>query len=224
MSKWIIGVDEAGRGSLIGEMIVAGYAVKVSDLDKLVELGVRDSKELSRASRRELYRILASMGVYTVYPVPPERIDSENLVDLTEEAIIAVIGYLGARIGVSGIERITIDKYGRERGLKTAIRGLGCDCRIVVEEKADSRYPEVSAASIIAKHVRDERIRVLRSIYGVRGSGYPGDRETVEWVMEVLSRGNRLPIIRYSWETLEGTGYRIRKYKGRRLRTLDEFL
>ena len=224
MVKWLVGVDEAGRGSLIGEMMVAGYAVRSDHVELLVDMGVRDSKEMSRDERREAYRALATLGVFTVYPVPPERIDSENLVSLTEEAIIAVIGYIDARIGLFNVDRITIDRYGRERGLRTAIREMGCDCKVVIEEKADKRYPEVSAASIIAKHVRDERIRVLRRIYGVRGSGYPGDRETVQWVMDVLSRGYRPPIIRYSWETLEGTGYRVRKYRGRRIRSLDEFL
>ncbi len=92
-----------------------------------------------------------------------------------------------------------------------------------MEPKADSRYPVVSAASIIAKVIRDRRIDVLRSMYGVKGSGYPADPETREWVMKVLSSGMRPPIIRYSWSTLEGTDAFVKKVK-RSGRTLEDFM
>ncbi len=92
-----------------------------------------------------------------------------------------------------------------------------------MEPYADSKYPVVSAASIIAKVVRDRRIDVLRSLYGVEGSGYPADESTVRWVMDVIRRGERPPIIRYSWGTLKGTGAYVEKAKRAR-RTLKDFM
>jgi len=219
-NKYVIGVDEAGRGSLIGEMIVAGYMINEEDLDLLKEIGVKDSKELSREARRRIYRELANIGSYTIEPIPPSLIDKRSLTSITEEAISRIVYRLSRGVDPDCIKRITIDRYGKVRRLRSMLYGMGIYSRVIVEEKADSKYIEVSAASIIAKHVRDERIRVLSILYGVRGSGYPSDPRTVEWVMNVLGRGERPSIIRYSWGTLEGTGLRVRK--GRR--SLEDFM
>lgn len=215
-------MDEAGRGSLVGEMIVAAVAVPLDEASLLYEEGVRDSKELTPQARARLYRMIASRYPFAVAHVTPREIDSEDLTRLTERAIERAVTRVLPRVeGV--VERIVIDRYGKPRLLTYLLRRLGFHGRIVVEEKADARYPEVSAASVVAKHVRDARIRVLRSLYGVEGSGYPSDPRTVEWVLEIVSRGERPPIIRYSWGTLEGTGARVKK-KTRARTTLEDFL
>jgi ribonuclease HII len=75
---------------------------------------------------------------------------------------------------------------------------------IIAENKADSTYPVVSAASIIAKVARDEEIERLRKEFGVRGSGYPSDEETIAWMKEYLDKHKKFPekgLVRYSWET-----------------------
>lgn len=203
-------------------MIVAAVAVPVEEARLLVEEGVRDSKELSPEARARLYRVIASRYPFAVSHVSPREIDSKDLTRLTESAIERAVSRLLPRLE-GPVERIAIDRYGRPRLLHYKLRRLGFRGRIVVEEKADSRYPEVSAASIVAKHVRDARIRVLRSLYGVKGSGYPSDPRTVEWVLEVVGRGERPPIIRYSWGTLEGTGARVKKKPPGRT-TLEDFL
>ena len=219
-----VGVDEAGRGSLVGEMIVAIYAAREDTLPLLEEMGVRDSKELTPGRRRELYKSLARLAPFVVVPVPPWDIDRRNLVDLTEEAIIKGAGILAGRLSGCKVARITVDRYGSPRRIGLARRLLGCECPVVVEEKADARYLEVSAASIVAKHVRDERIRALRSLYGVEGSGYPSDPRTLEWLDRVLSTGLKPPIIRYSWGTLEEYGLRVKKERSRRSRSLEDFM
>ncbi len=219
--RWVIGVDEAGRGSLVGEMIVAAVAVPLDEISYLVEEGVRDSKVLTPQARARLYHLIASRYPFAVAHVTPSEIDSTNLTRLTESAIEKAVSLVLPRVeGV--VERIVVDRYGRPRLLHYKLRRLGFRGRILVEEKADSRYPEVSAASIVAKHVRDSRIRVLRSMYGVRGSGYPSDPRTVEWVLETIARGERPPIIRYSWGTLEGTGARVKKKTSGKT-TLEDF-
>ncbi len=219
--EYAVGVDEAGRGSLVGEMIVAGYAVPITMLDTLVDMGVRDSKELTPASRRRLYRSLAGLGIFSVHPVPPGRIDSRNLASLTEEAIYHVLRRITSRIDPRCVARLVIDRYGTPRRIAGEVARLGVKARPVVEEKADARYPEVGAASIIAKHVRDTRIEVIRRLYGIEGSGYPSDPRTVESVMRILSSGRRLPVVRYSWGTLRGT--RFYKPK-RRTGSLEDFM
>jgi ribonuclease HII len=75
---------------------------------------------------------------------------------------------------------------------------------LVVENFADQTYPIVSAASIIAKVERDREIERLRRKFGFKGSGYPSDERTIEWMREYVSKHKKFPereLIRFSWET-----------------------
>ncbi|MEB3816455.1 MAG: ribonuclease HII [Desulfurococcales archaeon] len=206
--KVVVGVDEAGRGSLVGEMFVAGFAAPPEVAERLVEIGVKDSKLLSPDSRSRLYRRICRLGMISVVTVPPEAIDRENLTVLTERAILRIIRNLSERLGgIEWIAAIEIDRYGKPRILPSELERMGFRGLLVIEEKADRRYPHVAAASIVAKHLRDTRIRVLASLYGVSGSGYPSDPRTVEWVRKQLEAGSRPPIVRYSWSTLRRYGF-----------------
>ncbi|GAB6148495.1 ribonuclease HII [Stetteria hydrogenophila] len=226
----MIGVDEAGRGSLVGEMMVAAFAVEKEKLGLLERLGVNDSKKLTPRERERLYWELARIGKFVVVPVRPREIDERNLNELTGDAVVTGLGILKRRLQGRPVERIVIDKFGSSHGLELRVRRLGYHAPVILEEKADEKYLEVAAASIIAKRTRDVRISVLRKMYGVEGSGYPSDPRTVSWVLRVIESGHRPPVIRYSWSTLKGTEAYVRKGKmtsgkgrgGRR--TLDEFL
>ena len=222
---WLVGVDEAGRGSLVGEMIVAALAVPESDIPLLVEEGVRDSKTLSPAARRRLYRLLSKRYPFAAVPVTPSEIDSENLNTLTARAAAKAVGVLAARLGgYTRICRVTVDKFGDPSRLILMLRRQGYRGPIVVEPRGDARYPEVSGASIIAKHVRDARVRVLSSMYGVEGSGYPSDPRTISWLERVLRSGSIPPVVRRSWDTLRGTPFYVEKKKaGKSKVTLEDF-
>ena len=223
MEAWVAGADEAGRGSLVGDMMVAVFAVPESLLKSLADMGVRDSKALSPSARERIYWRLVEVGRIAVVPVPPSLIDSRNISLLTEEAIYrAMVSISRSGLPLHCIRRLVVDRYGKPRMLAQLLASTGYRGAIIVEAKADERYVEVAAASIIAKHIRDTRLKVLRSIYGVRGSGYPSDRETVEWVREVAASDKRHPAIRYSWGTIGGSGRAEKERAGPR--SLDEFM
>jgi ribonuclease HII len=212
-----VGVDEAGRGSIVGEMFVAAYAIPIGCEEVLTQLGVRDSKELTPRSRASLYKSLVRIGRVCVSTVSPREIDSDNLNKLTENSMLRSILCLARNVGgIDKIKVIIIDKFGVPKKLPRELKERGFRGLLVIEEKADARYPVVAAASIVAKHLRDTRMKVLRSIYGVPGSGYPSDARTMEWVRSQLKRGARPPIIRYSWSTLREFGYGMKR-KGERL-------
>ncbi len=225
MTGVVIGVDEAGRGSLVGELIVVAFAMREDSLGVLEDLGVRDSKELSRERRASLYRALARLGIFAVAAISPADIDAYNINELEAAKAAEVVARLSKLVNASrGV--VIVDKFGDVSRLKKLVeREVGGGFTVVVEEKADARYPIVAAASIIAKHLRDTRISVLSKIYGVEGSGYPSDERTIEWVKRVLERGEKPPIIRYSWYTVKKLGGPWVKKTGKvKSRSLDEFI
>ncbi len=209
-----IGIDEAGRGSLVGEMIVAAIAIPAGLSYTLREMGVRDSKVLTPGKRAKLYRELSRFPFATV-PVRPAEIDRENLNVLTARAAARAFEIVSSRIGgPEHVCRVIVDKFGNPSKLIAYLRLAGYRGPIIAEEKADARYPEVSAASIIAKHVRDARIRVLHALYGVEGSGYPSDPRTLRWLRRSLASGSLPPVVRRSWDTLRGTPFYVDKKRG----------
>ncbi len=219
-----IGVDEAGRGSLIGELFVVAFAMFDGDEMFLIDLGVRDSKKLSPSKRAELYKVLRTWP-FEVRSITPRDIDLYNINELELNAVFDVLKALALRLGKEfNVARIVVDKFGNVKPrLYEMLAHLDFRGSLIVEEDADDSYVEVSAASIIAKHLRDRRLQVLKAVYGVEGSGYPGDPRTLRWLEETLKSGSKPPIVRYSWATLEKFGLRVRKTK-LAFKTLDEYL
>lgn len=222
-----VGIDEAGRGPLLGPMVVAAVAAPASVFEELREAGVRDSKELSRHRREELYRLIVSKASYVgaVY-VPPETIDSVNLNTLERDTFAYLLSRILGILG--GVEHVFVDAVGSPRKIVEALRRTGYRGTVTAEPGADRRYVEVSAASIVAKVLRDRAIDELREKYGVRGSGYPTDPETLSWLREAYARSPRQPppFIRRSWGTLRRLApgwYRPKTIHGGGQVTLDYF-
>ncbi|MCX8195719.1 MAG: ribonuclease HII [Acidilobaceae archaeon] len=219
-----MGVDEAGRGSLVGELVVVAIAIPAENAEELKAAGVKDSKELSPARRRELYGFLKGFPFFAV-PISPREIDRYNINVLEERAIIRALKGLKGIVGPSfSTSRIVIDKFGQPRMLRQELRDMGFRGELVVTAGADESYVEVAAASIVAKYLRDARIRVLSSLYGIEGSGYPHDHKTLEWLRRTIASGKKPEIIRYSWSTLELFGIKVPKKGESSRKTLDEFM
>ncbi|ABP94836.1 MULTISPECIES: ribonuclease HII [Metallosphaera] len=193
-----IGIDEAGRGCLIGPMVVVGVALNERSIVALKQSGVKDSKKLTRKKREELFDLILSEseGV-AVAKALPEEIDNNNLNSLTYTKVIEIIDALSWL----NPEVVTVDKVGKEIEVIRAIEDLGFKPNVV--HKADELFVEASSASIVAKVIRDRLIESLKKEFGDFGSGYPSDRKTVQWVLDLVSRGEEPPnIIRRSWKLL----------------------
>ncbi len=208
-----LGVDEAGRGSLVGDMFVAGVALADGLEEALLEAGVRDSKSLGRSRRRELLLdVIRLSDLIVVSRVVPEDIDRGNLNDLELRAVERILKH--ARSRRVALSRIVVDEIaGRKEALERFARKLFPDAEVVMKPKADREFVQVSAASIVAKCLRDEFARILSSWYGEFGSGYPSDPRTVRWLEATLSAGTLPGCVRRSWRTLRRA----------RSRALDEF-
>jgi len=204
MRVFVGGIDEAGRGPVIGPMVMA-IAV-IDDMDKLKNIGVRDSKELSPQGRSRLLNVLRSILTYMDYEViEPETIDRYVYLNALNklEAEVAV-KLIGRALRIVNLVRVYIDspdpnakRYG------DLIRRSVGSVEVISMNKADKLIPIVSAASIIAKVTRDSIIEELHREYGDFGSGYPSDPRTIgflrNWVRE---HGDLPPIVRRSWSTI----------------------
>jgi ribonuclease HII len=198
----VVGVDEAGRGSLVGDMFVAAVAVRRDRVYELLALGVRDSKSLSRERRALIApRVLEVAEAAVVCRVTPEEIDRENLNDLEVRAVERIARQLKAR-GLAVGEVVVDEVAGRARDIEVAVHRYYPEARVAVVPKADRDYPVVAAASIVAKFLRDKHVELLSRVYGEIGSGYPSDPRTLEWLRRVRSSGELPSCVRRSWKTV----------------------
>jgi ribonuclease HII len=201
----VAGVDDAGRGAVIGPLVIAGVLMEENELPKLKKLGVRDSKLLS-PSRREMLavEIRQIAQKHTVMKLSPQEIDKvvetgrklHRLNRLEAQTMAKVIETLKPDIAYVDASDVLEERFGHH-----IQECLPFKVRIVSEHKADRTYPIVSAASIIAKVERDKEIAELTQKYGNLGCGYPTDPKTVHFLQQYLEKFSEYPdFVRKSWK------------------------
>ena len=198
----ICGVDDAGRGSMIGPMVIAGISIEKKNIPKLRKLGVRDSKKLSPKKRELLYKeIIKLVDDYHVIRIPPKTIDKyvfeHNLNHLEAKKMAEVITNLKPQLSYVDSCDVNASRFGRE------ISDLAGKSKVRSYHYADSRFVVVSDASIIAKVSRDRSITRLNKNINF-GSGYPSDKKSVTYVKKLVSSKKPLPSsIRKSWKPVQ---------------------
>ena len=200
----ISGIDEAGRGCILGPMVIAGVAIPHEKEAEFRKMGVKDSKQLTPAKREELARKIEGMGNIVILEVAACKIDNYKAQGISLNRLEAIkfaeILHIQKphRAFIDGPD-VNLPKF--HSHLKT-MAPEGID--LVIEHFADSKYPVVGAASIIAKVERDRKIEELRKEYGNIGSGYTHDPVTVQWLEEWMKTHAKLPdCARHSWITAE---------------------
>lgn len=200
VSTVICGVDEAGKGSVLGPMVIAGVGVKSPDV--FLEIPVKDSKKLSPAAREALYEQIKKHCRIATVVIDAHEIDTLRR-EMTLNTVVArahadVIRRISPEVAYVDACDVNAARYG-----KTVGEYLGRSCEIVSEHHADDKFPVVSAASIIAKVTRDRAIIRLAKTYGTIGSGYPSDPVTIAYLSAYIDE-NRIPppIARKSWKTV----------------------
>ena len=199
--RMFCGVDEAGKGAVLGPMVIAAVGSDHEDL--LPGIGIKDSKQLSPEKRDSLYEEITSTCSTALRVVSAGEIDtareSMTLNVLLARLHAAVITDLSPTLAYVDACDVIAERHGH-----MVSNFLGCECRIVAEHHADESFPLVSAASIVAKVVRDREIELLNAKYGNIGSGYPSDQRTVDFLSAVIQRSGKPPeFARASWKTVE---------------------
>ena len=197
----ICGVDEAGRGSMLGPLVVAGITISKSKIKLLKKLGVRDSKKLSPAAREYLYKkIIETVDDYHVIRIPPRVIDksvaNHSLNHLEAKYMAKVISKLSPSTAFVDSCDVNSKRFGKE------ISKLTSNTKIRSYHHADSKFITVSAASILAKVSRDRAITRLSKKYDI-GSGYPSDPKTKVFVKKSIRRNQNLTFLRKSWKPVK---------------------
>ncbi len=199
----MLGIDEAGRGSVLGPLVVGGFLVGEEDLPRLAGLGAKDSKLLRPRVRREVYRRLATVGRRFSTAAAPEEIDRavrHHELNLLEARLF---GRLVRRARPGRVVVDACDPVAARFGRRVADAAGGI-APVVARHHADRDEPVVAAASVVAKVRRDHAVAVLaRRLRRDLGSGYPSDPRTVAVVREALAGPDRPAWIRLSWATAE---------------------
>jgi len=210
----ICGVDEAGKGPVIGPLVVA--AVKVKNAKDIENIGVKDSKQLTPNKRKELAEIIKSEFDYAVEIIEAEVVDQyrrrNKLNELNREAFERLISKLNPNVAYVDAADVNEQRFGSQ--IKNSLTNEN-DTDVIAMHKADAKIDVVAAASIIAKETREKEIKKIKDEIGDFGSGYPSDEKTIKFLKTFFADNGVWPTgTRKSWKTLE----RIRPVK-----TLEDF-
>ena len=198
----ICGIDDAGRGSMLGPLVIAGISIDKKNLRKLSSLGVKDSKKLSPKLREHLYKkIIKLVDDYYITKIPPKSIDASvrkhHLNNLEAKYMAKVVSKLNPDTSYVDSCDVNPRRFGKE------ISVLSDNHKIKSYHHADSRFVVVSAASILAKVTRDRAIMKLRKDHNL-GSGYPSDSVTVKFVTKYYKKNREMPkFVRKSWKPVQ---------------------
>ncbi|MFH1325577.1 MAG: ribonuclease HII [archaeon] len=204
-----LGIDDAGRGPVIGPMVLAGCLIDEKTEKEFKRLGVKDSKQLTEKRREFLAEVIREKAeTFEVIIIHPEEIDEKNLdgVKLNEVEAFACARIIN-KIN-KGFKKINVlvdcPSVNREKWqdfLKMQIENLS-NLDVSCEHKADINHVSVSAASILAKSTREEEMKMLKEKYGNEiGSGYSSDPLTAKFLASNIKKYHKDGIFRKSWAT-----------------------
>ena len=223
------GIDEAGRGSIIGPLVIASVTADKKTINKFSRIGVKDSKKLSAKNREVFSKIIIDESENVIISkLSEKRIDKavklrkkylKNKNFVTNNKIIGV-NELEARsmskmINNLNSHSVYVDSCDvkPERFKERIENHMNSNMKIYSSHKADEKYVIVAAASIVAKYTRDKEIFRLGKKFGEMGSGYPSDPLTRIFLQKWLKKNKTMPdFTRKSWKTWENLQPKIEDY------------
>ncbi|KAG6820950.1 hypothetical protein H0H93_009186 [Arthromyces matolae] len=224
---YILGVDEAGRGPVLGPLVYGVAFCPVAYKPQLEELGFADSKTLTPELRSNLLSTLCSDPdnlAWAVRVISPQAISNGmlrrppiNLNVQSQDATVLLIREVISK-GIQ-LSEVYVDALGNTTTYQSYLSNLFPGIEFTVENKADSKYKIVGAASVAAKVTRDACLEDWVFDEGISedgkpnnfnlstqqaGSGYPSDPKTKEWLAQSIEPTFGFPnIARFSWTTVK---------------------
>ncbi|KAI9566795.1 ribonuclease H-like domain-containing protein [Boletus coccyginus] len=221
---YILGVDEAGRGPVLGPLVYGVAYCPVAWKDDLDQLGFADSKTLTPEKRAELLDVLNADPVnlgWSVRVISPQaisrgmlKVPPTNLNKQSQDATIQLIRDV-LQCGVQ-LSDVYVDALGNTSSYEAYLSSVFPGINFTVTTKADSKFKIVGAASVAAKVTRDACIegwsfkeldgddQIEKGFGRDFGSGYPSDPKTKAWIEESLEKTFGYPsLARFSWTTVK---------------------
>ncbi len=209
----IAGVDEAGRGPVIGPMVFCAFAIDEELSNTLKDRGVKDSKILSFEQRENLYDWLVSFKKFKSFALSAFEItimmrSKIGLNDIEAKIVSNLLLELSKDVAISKAIIDSPDPIASKYE-KRIRRFNNLEFNLQCENKADFNYPVVSAASIIAKVERDRLIEEIKTDLSKKGidfdfgSGYPHDPKTIEFLEKYHQNENVQIYLRQEWATVK---------------------
>ncbi|MFP3945824.1 MAG: ribonuclease HII [Archaeoglobaceae archaeon] len=194
----VAGIDEAGKGPVIGPMIVCG--VSMEDGEKLNRMGLKDSKKISAKKREELAKEIKKDSRIHIIKISPEQLDElmkeKTVNQILADCCVEIINALDAEMAYVDSADVNARRLQDQLESRTGKK-------VKAAHKADEIYPIVSAASIIAKVEREKEIENLKRDAGDFGSGYASDEKTIKFLRDYFQRHRKYPpFVRKKWKTL----------------------
>jgi ribonuclease HII len=200
MSEYIVGIDEAARGPVVGPLIICTAYCKRSEEKKLKKIVKSDSKNYSAKQREEIYSLLKRFCSFRWVEITAKQLNEMmkdmSLNDIEAKAMAELAKKIDGDVMIDMIDRYswTFRKRMEKFGVK----------KFEAEHKADEKYPIVGAASICAKIIRDQKVQEIKDKLGVDfGSGYPGDSKTLSALKDKETMKKLKPYIRQRWKTID---------------------
>lgn len=198
----ILGIDEAGRGCVIGPMAISAVLIRNRRIKDFKKLGIKDSKKLTPQKRLKLADEIKRRVVdFKIVLHQPKEIDLVSLNELDLRTIAALIDEFKPG---KAIFDVPTHPNGTKNFVRSVQMRINKRVDLVGENKADEKYPVVSAASILAKVERDEIIEELKEKYGDFGSGYMSDKKTQQFLKACYQTEGEFPnIVRHKWSSVQ---------------------
>ena len=217
MANLILGLDEAGKGPVIGPMILAGCLIEKKDETPLRRMGVKDSKKVTQKRREFLEKEIKKIMKDSFLIVStPEKIDesSEKGIKLTEFEAVRFAKIINKLNNGKEKMKVVIDCPSSGINswtelLKPKIKNLS-NLELVIEHKADKNHLAVAAASILAKCERERQMEKIKEEFGsIVGSGYQTDPLTRRFVEKNANKFKNKGIFRKSWSTWQNASKKL---------------
>lgn len=210
----VLGVDEAGRGPVLGPMVYGICYCPLKRHEDLKEAGVADSKTLKEADRERIFGIIDNKNDFVgwalevISPVCiSTNMNKRPKVSLNEISHNSAIGLIKQAIAAGvQVAEVYLDTVGPPEKYQAKLQQIFPTLKVTVEKKADALFPCVSGASICAKVARDKALAEWEFPEGIEiknwGSGYPGDPVTKNFLLNSLDPVFGFPgLVRFSWST-----------------------
>ena len=206
----ICGVDEAGRGPVIGPLVIAAFSIEEERMRDVESLGVKDSKKLTPKRRTEIYSELLKLSSNYFFKILSSNYLNKEMKrhTLNEIELWAFIDSIdGLNVSLKRIIcdscDVNVDRF--SQSIKEGVCKTYPECEVIAAHKAEDKYPIVAAASILAKAKRDELLKEIEEQFGVSiGSGYPSDPITIKFLEDYYKKNNSFPdYVRAEWKTLK---------------------